>query len=54
MVLFDFPQKSSDPQPAWSLCTVDDFLVGLIFVFMVLAPAILASLQSSRLTDEEE
>jgi hypothetical protein len=48
------PRKSGAPQPPWSFSTVDDFLVGLIFVLMVLAPAILASLQTSRWSDEEE
>ncbi len=33
---------------------MNDLLVGLIFVFLVLAPAILASLHSARLSDEEE
>jgi hypothetical protein len=31
-----------------------DFLVGLIFVLMVLAPAIVASLQQAAWSDEEE
>jgi hypothetical protein len=31
-----------------------DLLVGLIFVLMVLAPAIAASLQSGNWSDEEE
>jgi hypothetical protein len=31
-----------------------DLLVGLIFVLMVLAPAIVASLQSASWSDEEE
>ncbi len=33
---------------------MNDLLVGLIFVFLVLAPAIIASLQCARWSDEEE
>jgi hypothetical protein len=33
---------------------VVDFMIGLAFVFMVLAPAILASLQQASWVDEDE
>jgi hypothetical protein len=33
---------------------VGDFLVGLIFVMMILAPAIVASLQHARWSDGED
>jgi hypothetical protein len=49
-----FPLKSGPPTLLWSFLSMADFLVGLIFVLMVLAPAIVASLHSASWSDEEE
>ena len=48
------PRKVAPPTLLWSFPSMADLLVGLIFVLMVLAPAIVASLQSASWSDEEE
>lgn len=51
--MIQFPPELWQFQAARSFSSVVDFLLGLIFVLMVLAPAILASLQRASWTDED-
>ena len=53
MIQFPPPLYQNFQTPG-SFPFVIDFLLGLAFVFMVLAPAILASRQQARCADEDE